>query len=135
MRHTLIALLTLAVAGCGADSESDSGAGTASENKSAEAPTFGKTDAAFGVVEAGRFGVAGSAEGRFDGGAVRSYRINSYGNTMVRISLTSPGIEVDSYIVIDGPMPGGDGQVVAYNDDDVRGAASHIARSRCRNRR
>ena len=109
-----VAFLTL---GCGGETV-DAPAG---QTKNGEPPTFGKSDAAFAIVEAGRFTVAsGTLTGTVDGVNAQAFRFNGFGNTKVQIALSSPGLEMDAYVLIDGPFPGGEGQVVAFNDDDPR---------------
>ena len=105
--------ITLLLGACGDD-------GTTGPSKAADPPSFGKTDAPFGIVERGRFDdpAGGAASGTLDGTRADAWRFNGWGNTRVRVTLTSPGVEMDPYVIIDGPFPGGDGKIVAFNDDD-----------------
>ena len=90
----------------------------AGKSKSTEAPRLGKTDSALSIVEAGRFeGETGRVSGIVEGSVVQAYRFNAWGDTTIRVTLSSPGIQLDPYLAVDGPIPGVVGQVVAFNDD------------------
>jgi len=90
----------------------------AGKTKSTEAPRLGKTDSALSIVESGRFErETGQISGRVEGSVVQAYRFNAWGDTTIRVTLSSPGVEIDPYLAVDGPIPGGTGQVVAFNDD------------------
>ncbi len=109
-----LAIIATFVCACGAEDD------LAPEGKLAEPPLYGKSDLAktFNVVESGRFVEASATvSGRIEGSEALSYRFNGFGDTTVRIELTSPGLEVDTYVIIDGPFPGGSGTIAAYNDD------------------
>lgn len=111
---TLIVLAGLCAA-CGAETPDTSAAKT-----EIGPPSLGKTDSNYGIMERGRFAAEGSADGLLDGSNIQAWRIQTWGNTRVRVELKSPGLEVDTYLMINGPLPDGDTQIVAYNDDDPR---------------
>lgn len=69
------------------------------------------------VVEAGRFLEDGVRTGTFDGTSMPAFRIASFGDTKVRVSLEGASDTFDPVLVVDGPFPGSNPEIVAYNDD------------------
>ena len=57
----------------------------------------------------------GARQGRFDGTALPTYRIASFGNANVRVTLQAGSF--DPVLLIDGPYPGANPQVLANHDD------------------
>ncbi|TNF25234.1 MAG: hypothetical protein EP329_23430 [Deltaproteobacteria bacterium] len=114
MRRVLTAALcALLLVPVGCDS-SGGGAG----GKVTDAPTFGgKSDSSFAIAESGRFEGDTTVSGTVEGTEALAYRFNAWAGTKVEITLSSPGLEMDPYLVVDGPHPGGDGKIVAFNDD------------------
>jgi len=114
---SLAALSLLAsLVACGASDEGASGSGPGAGKVTIDPKVGGKSDAdGPAAFEAGRFLEDGARQGTFDGTALPAYRIASFGNTKVRVTLQAESF--DPVLLVDGPYPGSNPQVLANNDD------------------
>ncbi|MCU0691720.1 MAG: hypothetical protein MUF54_09990 [Polyangiaceae bacterium] len=69
------------------------------------------------MVESGRFLEDGIRRGTFDGTSMPAFRVASFGNTKIRVTLNAVNGSLDPVLLVDGPYPGAKPPVVAYNDD------------------
>lgn len=101
---------------CGSSGDDPSGSPSPNGKSAIDPSLGGKADGDRPpVVEAGRFLENGTRTGAFDGASLPAFRVASFGNTKLRLSLEAVDESFDPVLVVDGPVPSA--KVVAFNDD------------------
>jgi hypothetical protein len=124
---TALTLCAAAVSACGeaaTDAATDSGASGDDDKSTAPPDLSGKADGTPAVAEQGRFetphapGQPVVRQGALTDRAL-AWRLRGYGNTRLRLTLTSANASAgpDPYLAVDGPLPDATGTVVGYADD------------------
>ncbi|MSP71881.1 MAG: hypothetical protein EXR76_06830 [Myxococcales bacterium] len=105
--------LSLLLLSCADTPDPSQGAGL----KDPSAPILtGKADGHNGPLESGRL-TNGERVTVDLSDRTLAFRLTSYGQTQVRLSLTATAGAVDPYLILEGPLPSHEGRVVAFHDD------------------
>lgn len=88
------------------------------KSAAAEPPQIGsKGDSSLDILESGRVLSPALVRVDHDGSQLKAFRVHGFGNTKVRVGLSSVDGAIDPYLLIEGPLPSRASRVVAANDD------------------